>query len=144
MVHKTIADQALNYKHIKSRLLQQWFIYASLICFRNILNKNGSAVDATIAAMFCNGVITMQSMGLGGGFLMTIYKRNERKAYFLNARERAPLAATNDLYKNNSLASQRGKRFLFLLENRMLVLLNFDRSAGGTCSWWIKRLLGSP
>lgn len=78
-------------------------------CFRNILEKNGSAIDATIAAMFCNSVVTMQSMGLGGGFLMTIYKRDERKAYFLNAREKAPLAAKDELYKNNVETSQRGK-----------------------------------
>lgn len=59
--------------------------------------------------MFCNGVVTMQSMGLGGGFVMTIYKRNERKAYFLNAREKAPFAAKDAIYKKSSDISQHGK-----------------------------------
>lgn len=78
-------------------------------CFRKIFEKNGSAVDATIAAMFCNGMVTMQSMGLGGGFMMTIYKRDEQKAYFLNAREKAPLAARDELYKDSDKSSQQGK-----------------------------------
>ncbi|XP_066137785.1 scoloptoxin SSD14-like isoform X1 [Euwallacea fornicatus] len=83
----------------------------SVVCAqvgKEILDKNGSAVDAVIATMFCNGVVTMQSMGLGGGFLMTIYKKNEGKAYFLNAREKAPLAAKNELYKKDDLISRNG------------------------------------
>lgn len=75
---------------------------------KEILKKNGTAVDAAIAALFCNGVVTMQSMGLGGGFLMTIYKKDERKAYFLNAREKAPLKAKNELYKDNQSISRNG------------------------------------
>lgn len=78
-------------------------------CYRDILDKNGTAVDAAIATMFCNGVVTMQSMGLGGGFLMTIYKKDEGKAYFLNAREKAPLAAKSELYKANELISRNGR-----------------------------------
>lgn len=35
----------------------------------------------------------MQSMGIGGGFVMNLYVANEKRAYTLNARERAPLAS---------------------------------------------------
>ncbi|KAL1494054.1 hypothetical protein ABEB36_009714 [Hypothenemus hampei] len=83
----------------------------SVICAqvgKDILEKNGTAVDAAIATLFCNGMVTMQSMGLGGGFLMTIYKRNEKKAHFLNAREKAPLEAKNELYKKDELTSRNG------------------------------------
>lgn len=45
-------------------------------------------VDATLGTLFCNGVITMQSMGIGGGFVANMYI--QQKAYTLNARERAP------------------------------------------------------
>lgn len=38
------------------------------------MEKNGSAVDAAIAVGLCNGVINMQSMGIGGGHLMTVSK----------------------------------------------------------------------
>lgn len=66
----------------------------------DILAKNGSAVDAAIAAQFCNGVVNMHSMGLGGGFLMTIYQRETKTAFTLNAREVAPLKATPDMFKD--------------------------------------------
>ncbi|KAJ8923066.1 hypothetical protein NQ315_001615 [Exocentrus adspersus] len=74
----------------------------------NILDRNGSAVDATIASMFCNGIVTMQSMGLGGGFLMTVYIREEKKAYFLNAREKASLNAKSEMYKEDAKLSKNG------------------------------------
>nr|CAI5856574.1 unnamed protein product [Callosobruchus analis] len=75
---------------------------------RSILEKNGSAVDAAIAAMFCNGIVTMQSMGLGGGFLMTLYIKAKGKAYSLNAREKAPLDAKDELYKDDPKKSKNG------------------------------------
>lgn len=71
--------------------------------------KNGTAVDATIATMFCNGLVNMQSMGLGGGFLMTIYIRENETAYSLNARETAPQRATPDMFKGNPESAKHGK-----------------------------------
>nr|CAD7415697.1 unnamed protein product [Timema cristinae] len=46
--------------------------YPCAIIGRDILMKNGSATEAAIAALFCEGVACPQSMGLGGGFFMTI------------------------------------------------------------------------
>ncbi|XP_050578689.1 scoloptoxin SSD14-like isoform X3 [Bombus affinis] len=66
---------------------------------KSILEKNGSAVDATIAAMICNGLVNMQSMGIGGGFFMTIYDKASKRAYTLTARDRAPLAANATMYQ---------------------------------------------
>lgn len=41
----------------------------------------------------------MQSMGVGGGFLMNIYIAEEKRAYTLNAKEVSPAAANDALFK---------------------------------------------
>ena len=35
------------------------------IFFRDVLSEEGSAVDAAVAILFCNSVVTSQSMGIG-------------------------------------------------------------------------------
>ncbi|XP_076333041.1 scoloptoxin SSD14-like isoform X4 [Tachypleus tridentatus] len=59
---------------------------------KSILKKNGSVVDAAIATLLCMGVVNPQSMGLGGGFIMLIYKR----IIFWNNE-------TNNVYKENEI-----------------------------------------
>lgn len=73
--------------------------------FRSILERNGSAVDAALAALICNGLTNMQSLGLGGGFIMTIYQRSTRQAFVLNARDRAPLAANVTMYGDKPIST---------------------------------------
>ncbi|XP_072378971.1 glutathione hydrolase 1 proenzyme-like isoform X2 [Diabrotica undecimpunctata] len=68
---------------------------------RDILKKNGSAVDASIGALICNSVVNMQSAGVGGGFFMTIFKNDEKKVYCLNAREKAPSNVMSGNFKND-------------------------------------------
>lgn len=65
---------------------------------REILEKGGSAVDALIATMLCEGLCAMQNVGIGGGCFMTIYKREEKKAFCLDAREAAPGAANKNMF----------------------------------------------
>lgn len=77
---------------------------------RDILRKNGSAADATVAGLFCVGVINTQSMGLGGGFLLTYYEKSTGKAYTLNAREAAPGAAYEDMYHGDQELMEKGKK----------------------------------
>lgn len=86
------------------------FFYLSFVPDRSMLDRNGSAVDAALAAMICNGLINMQGMGIGGGFLMTLYERSTRQEYFLNAREAAPIRSRHDMYENEpEMASRIGK-----------------------------------
>ncbi|XP_033169975.1 glutathione hydrolase 1 proenzyme isoform X2 [Drosophila mauritiana] len=73
-----------------------------------ILQKNGSAVDAAIAALLCNGLLTLQSMGIGGGHLMNIYNRKERHATAIDAREVAPYEATEDMFAQQPEKSDQG------------------------------------
>lgn len=62
--------------------------------------RGGNAVDAAIATLFCNGLVTMQSMGIGGGFLMNVYIRAENKSYSIIARETAPKAISEDMFQS--------------------------------------------
>ena len=64
----------------------------------DILNSNGSAVDAATAAMFCLGVINMQSSGVGGGGVMLVYTRKLKKAKVIDFRDTAPAATTSDMF----------------------------------------------
>ncbi|XP_012285801.1 glutathione hydrolase 1 proenzyme [Orussus abietinus] len=76
---------------------------------RSMLERNGSAMDAALAALICNGMVNMQSMGLGGGFLLTAYEKASERAFVLNARDAAPLAAHVHMFDNlPSQASRAG------------------------------------
>ena len=68
---------------------------------RDILAREGTAVDAAVAVLFCNGVVVPQSMGVGGGFMMTIHLANGTDMALV-AREMAPLAATMNMLTNQS------------------------------------------
>ncbi|KAH8292920.1 hypothetical protein KR044_008657, partial [Drosophila immigrans] len=74
----------------------------------DILARNGSAVDATIAAMLCNGLLTAQSMGIGGGLLMNIYDREKRVGKQIDAHMVAPYGADQKMYDANPNASFAG------------------------------------
>lgn len=75
----------------------------------DILAQEGSAADAAVAVMMCEGITCPQSTGLGGGFIMTIYTKETRKVETLIARERAPAAATETMFNGlDEKASQVG------------------------------------
>lgn len=74
----------------------------------SILKQGGSAADAAISTMLCEGVTCPQSTGLGGGFLMTIYIKASGVVETLNARETAPKKATQNMFVNNSKAALEG------------------------------------
>ena len=62
--------------------------------YSDVLERDGTAVDAAIAAMFCNGVYSPHSLGIGGGFFMTLYIAETGEVITLNSREVAPAAAS--------------------------------------------------
>ncbi|ESO93724.1 hypothetical protein LOTGIDRAFT_182132 [Lottia gigantea] len=75
---------------------------------KDILKKDGNAVDASIAALLCMGVADPQSMGIGGGFFMTVYEKAKDKVVVIDARETAPGKATEDMYVKHPGTSSRG------------------------------------
>lgn len=75
---------------------------------RDILKRNGSAVDSAIAALFCIGIINMHSTGIGGGGFMTVYNRSLGMATVYDFREVAPGKASPRMYLNSNLSSKIG------------------------------------
>ena len=85
-----------------------------------ILNDNGSAVDAAIAAMFCLGVVSMHSSGIGGGGIMLVYNRSLQKASVIDFRETAPALAHKDMFKGNEKKAEKGILFHFVFSEVVL------------------------
>jgi gamma-glutamyltranspeptidase / glutathione hydrolase len=62
-----------------------------------VLAKGGNAVDAAIAVSATLGLVEPESSGVGGGGFILIRTRDGREV-FIDARERAPLAATKNMF----------------------------------------------
>ncbi|HZV94158.1 MAG TPA: gamma-glutamyltransferase, partial [Caldimonas sp.] len=63
----------------------------------DILKKGGNAVDAAVAVGYALAVVYPAAGNLGGGGFMTIQLADGRRT-FLDFREKAPLAASADMY----------------------------------------------
>lgn len=88
----------------RSKLLQ--FSYLFIVwgkINRKIFEKGGSAADAAISTLLCEGIASPQSTGLGGGFVMTIYSKEKNQVETLIARDVAPLAATENMFVNSTV-----------------------------------------
>ncbi len=63
-----------------------------------VLAAGGNAADAAAATMLALGVVSPASSGLGGGGFALYYRASDRSLHFLDFRERAPAAATADMF----------------------------------------------
>ncbi len=63
-----------------------------------ILAEGGNAADAAAATMLALGVASPSASGLGGGGFALYYRASDKSLTFLDFRERAPSAATPDMY----------------------------------------------
>src|ERR1700692_3210411 len=62
-----------------------------------VLKKGGNAIDAAVAVGYALAVVYPAAGNLGGGGCMTVQLADGRKT-FLDFREKAPLAATANMY----------------------------------------------
>ncbi|MDE2300002.1 MAG: gamma-glutamyltransferase, partial [Burkholderiales bacterium] len=63
----------------------------------DVLKDGGNAIDAAVAVGYALAVVYPAAGNLGGGGFMTLQLANGRKS-FLDFREKAPLAASADMY----------------------------------------------
>ncbi len=63
-----------------------------------VLALGGNAADAAAATMLALGVVSPSSSGLGGGGFALYYRASDRSLHYLDFRERAPAAATADMF----------------------------------------------
>eukprot|EP00795_Rhopilema_esculentum_P015621 gene15621-6904_t len=75
---------------------------------KDILMKNGSAVDSAIAALFCLGVIQFHSTGIGGGGFMLVYKRKDKQFTAYNFRETVPMNTDLKEFENDRKKTKIG------------------------------------
>ncbi|MFQ5479475.1 MAG: gamma-glutamyltransferase, partial [Candidatus Binatia bacterium] len=75
-----------------------------------ILRSGGNAVDAAVAASLVIGVVNPSSAGLGGGGFMVVYNSVDGRAHAIDYRERAPAAATPDMYQVDGVAPRASRR----------------------------------
>lgn len=64
-----------------------------------ILERGGNAVDAAVAVGFALGLTEPNSSGIGGGGFMVVRDGKTGDSIFIDFRERAPMAATPDMWQ---------------------------------------------
>ena len=67
-----------------------------------VLEKGGNAVDAAVATALTLGTVTPAFCGIGGGGFALIWLADERKTIFVDYREQAPQAASENMFKLTS------------------------------------------
>lgn len=75
----------------------------------DVLAKGGNAIDAAVATGFALAVVLPNAGNLGGGGFMLVHIAKDQQQYALDFRETAPLAASRDMYLNESGAVIPGK-----------------------------------
>ena len=64
----------------------------------DILAEGGNAFDAAVAVSAALAVVEPTGSGLGGGGFWLLHRASDRREVMIDGRERAPLAATRDMY----------------------------------------------
>lgn len=73
-----------------------------------LLGKGGNAIEAAIGTLICMGLVIPNSLGIGGGCMMTIYEKRTGKSYIINGREMAPRLSDENMFEGNWTKSRFG------------------------------------
>ncbi|KAL4655312.1 gamma-glutamyltransferase 7 [Arapaima gigas] len=67
----------------------------------DVLNKQGSSVDAAIVSALCLGIIHPHTSGIGGGGVMLVHDIRKNKSQVIDFRETAPSAIQEEMLQSN-------------------------------------------
>ena len=67
-----------------------------------ILEQGGNAFDAAVAVSAALSVVEPYSSGLGGGAFFLLHREQDKHQTFIDAREKAPNAATAEMYQDSN------------------------------------------
>ena len=73
-----------------------------------VLRAGGNAVDAAVAISLSLSVVRPYSCGIGGGGFLVFWDAEAGEAHAVDYRERAPAAATRDMFAGDPDAARRG------------------------------------
>ena len=73
-----------------------------------MLERGGNAVDAAVAIAYALNVVEPQSAGIGGGGFMMIHLARGNRTFVIDTREKAPAAATPDMFVGVPNSSLQG------------------------------------
>ena len=69
--------------------------------------KGGNCIDSVLSVLFCMGLVIPESMGLGGGFLMTFFNATSKKGFTIDARDVAPAYAHDGMFSEGEQINAR-------------------------------------
>ena len=76
---------------------------------REVLDAGGNAFDAAVAVAAALAVVEPYSSGIGGGGFFLLHSARDGQDIFIDAREKAPGAATADMYLDDAGEFVRGR-----------------------------------
>ena len=75
-----------------------------------VLRKGGNAFDAAVAVSAALGLVEPESSGIGGDGFFLLRLASDGKVVFVDGRERAPLAATRDMFLDPATGEPRPRQ----------------------------------
>lgn len=106
---------------------ERWVKSLHFHLHRSVLEKGGSAVDAAVAMLLCQGVCDPLRSGLGGGLSMVVYQRSSRTALAVDAREAVPAKASRDMFQDDTTRPGRGRPLIRTSQWRRRLIMELQK-----------------